>query len=284
MTDRIGLGIALGALAYSLFSFHDAAKKYLVGFLPVWQVLFFRSLTIVLGCLVVGRGELLARVLATPLKRALAARGALTLSAWLCYYSAAKTLPLAQLLTLYFAGPIITTLLAIRLLGERVTRGRWVSLGLGFLGVLLASDPFGLRLSLATGLVLIAACLWGYAVVLMRQIARREPSLLQMFVQNLFFLLATGVLCFASWQQPTGLQLLLLLSVGVLGGVGQFALFETARMVPAAVMATVEYISLVWAFLLGYLVFGDIPAWPVVAGAGLILLAGVLLVLTERRG
>ena len=62
MTDRVTLGIALGVLAYSFFSIHDAGNKWLVATLPVWQVLFFRSSTIVLGCLVWGRGRLLAPV------------------------------------------------------------------------------------------------------------------------------------------------------------------------------------------------------------------------------
>jgi drug/metabolite transporter (DMT)-like permease len=281
--DNVGLGILLGVLAYSLFSLHDATNKYLVAFLPVWQVLFFRSAAIVVGCLAVGRTALLARAVATPLKGPLLFRSAITLSAWLCYYTAAKTMPLAQLLTLYFSSPIMTTLLAIRLLGERISLSRWVSLGLGFAGVLLASDPFGVRFSVATGLVLIASGFWGYAIILMRQIARRETSLLQIFYQNVVFLIATGVLTAFTWQAPTGFQLVLLFAVGVLGGLGQFALFEGARLAPASVMGTVEYTALLWAFLLGWLVFGDEPSAPVAWGAGLILLAGVVLVVMERR-
>jgi uncharacterized membrane protein len=135
--DHIGRGIALGALAYSLFSLHDATNKWLVASLPVWQVLFFRSGVIVLGCLAIGRRPLVRRLAATRLRWPLAARAALTLTAWLAYYTAARTLPLAQLLTLYFSAPIMTTLLAIPLLGERVSGARWVSVLLGFIGVLI---------------------------------------------------------------------------------------------------------------------------------------------------
>ena len=281
--ERVLPGILLGVLAYSLFSMHDATNKYLVAFLPVWQVLFFRSLTIVAACLAIGRGRLLAAAVATPLKLPLLGRGVLTLTAWLCYYTAARSLPLAQLLTLYFSAPIITTVLAIRLLGEHVTRARWISLGIAFGGVLLASDPFGVKLSLATLLVLAAACLWGYAIVLMRQIARRESSLLQMLYQNVCFIAVTGVLTAVNWVAPTPAQMLLLAGVGVLGGLGQYMLFEAARMAPAAVMATVEYSALLWAFVLGWLVFGEIPLPAVWAGAGLICVAGVYMVVMERR-
>ncbi|MCW3473460.1 DMT family transporter [Limobrevibacterium gyesilva] len=282
-SDRTMLGIGLGVFAYSLFALHDASNKWLVATLPVWQVLFFRSVTIVIGAVAVGRTALLSRALETQLKGPLLFRGVITLAAWLCYYTAARSMPLAQLLTLYFSAPIMTTLLAIPLLGERVTAARWISVILGFLGVLIASDPFGVRASLATALVLIAAAFWGYAIILMRQIARRESSLLQMFYQNLCFLVVTGTLTAFSWVPPTTGELVLLLAVGVLGGLGQFSLFEGARFAPASVMGTVEYSSLLWAFVLGYVIWGDIPSLPVFAGAATILAAGIFLVVMERR-
>ncbi len=281
--DRAMAGIGLGVLAYVLFSAHDATIKFLVASLPVWQILFVRSAMITLTCLVVGRTRLIGQAIRTPLKTALLARGVLTLVAWLCYYTAARSLPLAQLITLYFAAPLIVTVLAAPVLGEVVTRARWVAVGVGFVGVMIASDPLGVRLSWPTVLVLFAACLWGYGVLLMRQIARRESSLLQIFASNLVFVIATGAVSLADWHATAPSQLGLLLAVGVLGGLGQFALFEGARLAPASVMATVEYSGLLWAFILGYAIFGDIPRPAVFAGAGLIVCAGILLIRSERR-
>jgi drug/metabolite transporter (DMT)-like permease len=281
--DNVVRGILLGVLAYSLFSIHDATNKWLVATLPVWQVMFFRSVTIVAGALAVGRTPLISRALSTPLKLPLLGRGLLTMVAWLCYYTAAPHMPLAQLMTLYFSAPILTTLLAIPLLGERVTGARWISVLVGFAGVVVASDPFGLRVSWSTALVLVAALFWGYAIILMRQIARAESSLLQILYQNLTFLAFTGPLCLLDWVPPTGFDLLLLLAIGVLGGLGQFVLFEGARLAPASVMATVEYTSLVWAFLLGFLVWGDLPTLAISCGAALILASGLFMVVMERR-
>ncbi len=277
------IGIGLGVLAYGLFSMHDATIKWLVAELPVWQVLFFRSLTIVIFCAGIGRTKLLARAVATPLKLNLALRGAITLIAWLCYYTAARSLPLAQLLSLYFASPLAVTVLAGPLLGERVTRARWAGVLVGFAGIVMATDPLDVRLSLPTVLVLIAATLWGYGIILMRRIARRESSMLQMLYVNGIFLLGTSVACAVTWQTPTWSELALLLAVGVIGGLAQFSLFEGCRHAPASVMATVEYTALIWAFILGYVIWGDIPVPAVFIGAGLILLAGLLLVLTEHR-
>lgn len=282
-TDRVMAGLGLGVMAYALFSVHDATNKYLVASLPVWQVLFFRSVTIVIVCLAIGRRKLLIRLVATPMKVPLAARGLLTLAAWMCYFSASRYLPLAQLLTLYFSAPILTTLLAKPLLGEHVTPMRWVSVLLGFVGVVIAVDPVGMEASWPMLLVLASAAMWGYAIILMRQIARKEPSMLQMLVQNLTFLVLTGALSIFTWVSPDPFQLMLLFAIGVIGGIGQYFLFEGSRLAPAAVMSAMEYTSLLWAFVLGYLIFGDIPTLPVWIGAATILLSGVVLVTSERR-
>src|ERR1700733_397907 len=197
------IGIGLGVLAYAMFSMHDASIKWLVAELPIWQVLFCRSLIIVIFCLAFGRAKLLARALATPLKPNLAVRGAVTLIAWLCYYTASRSLPLAQLLSLYFASPLAVTVLAGPLLGEHVTRARWGAVLVGFAGIVMATDPLDLHLSLPTLLVLIAAAMWGYGVILMRRIARRESSMLQMLYVNGAFLIGTGIACVLTWQTPS---------------------------------------------------------------------------------
>lgn len=277
------IGIAVGVAAYFVFAVHDAGIKWLVAEVPVWQILCFRSATILLLCLAIGRRGLLERAAASPLKRPLAMRGVVNLAAWLCYYSAARSLPLAQLLSLYFAAPLMITIMARQILHEHVTRARWISVAIGFVGVMSASDPFGVRVSFPTVLVLIAAALWGYGIILMRQIARMEPTLLQMLSINTVFFIATGVATMLDWQPVTPSQLALLIGVGVIGGLAQFLVFEAARIIPASVMATVEYTALPWAFLLGYWIWLDIPAPSVFLGAAIIILAGALLVRAERR-
>jgi drug/metabolite transporter (DMT)-like permease len=276
-------GIALGVLAYFVFAVHDAAIKWLVADIPVWQVLFFRSATILIICLAIGGRGLLERAAASSSKGPLAFRGVVMLTAWLCYYSAARSLPLAQLLCLYFAAPLMVTIMARQILHEQVTRARWLSVVIGFAGVLFASDPFGVRASFASLLVLIAAAFWGYGVILMRQIARREPTMLQMLATNSVFFIAAGIACLVHWQPLTVAQVAMLIGVGLIGGLAQFLVFEAARMIQASVMATVEYSALPWAFLFGYWIWLDIPPFAVFFGAALIVLAGAILVRAERR-
>jgi drug/metabolite transporter (DMT)-like permease len=273
----------MGALAYGVFALHDAGIKWLVAGIPVWQVLFFRSATILVVCLAIGRRKLLERAASSPLKRPLAFRGLINLTAWLCYYSAARSLPLAQLLCLYFAAPLMVTIMARQILKENVTRARWTSVTIGFIGVLFASDPFGVRASFPTLLVLIAAAFWGYGIILMRQIARHEGTLLQMLAINAVFLIATGIACVSHWQPITESQLELLIGVGLVGGLAQFLVFEAARMIPASVMATLEYSALPWAFLFGFWIWRDVPPVAVFVGAALIIVAGGVLLRAERQ-
>jgi drug/metabolite transporter (DMT)-like permease len=281
--ERQALGMMLALLAYSMLAMQDATVKWLVDTVPVWQVLFLRSALLVLGCSVAGGRPLLLHAVTTPTWALLARRGAVTLAAWVCYFNAARFLQLGELVTLYFTAPIIVTLLASPLLGEQVGRVRWAAVGLAFLGAVLAANPVGLSMSPATLLVLTAALLWGYGVILTRQIARRETSLLQMFFNNCFFLVLTGIACVFTWHSPSGVEMWLLLCVGLLGGFGQYCLFESAQHAPVSLTAPLEYTALVWAFLLGFLVWGDALRPGVFLGAALILVAGLVLLLTQRH-
>lgn len=275
------MGLALAA--YSLLAVQDATVKWLVSTVPVWQILFVRSAILVAGCLIFGGRPLLRHVSATPTLPLLGLRGAVTLAAWFCYFTAARTLPLGQLTTLWFTAPVIVTLLAVPLLGETVSRARWTAVILGFAGTALAANPADIALSSPAALVVVAATLWGVGVILTRRIARQERSIVQMLANNFFFLVVTGVGAILNWHLPTVTELLLLLQVAGLGGIGQFCLFESARHAPASLAAPLEYVALIWAFLFGALVWGDIPRPTVFVGASLIVAAGLVIVLTERH-
>jgi drug/metabolite transporter (DMT)-like permease len=275
------IGIGLTVVAYFFFSIHDASIKWLVAGLPVMQILFCRSIFIVTVAVARGGRPLLNRAMVTPLRRALIVRGAVILVAWLCYYTAARSLTLAKLTTIYFAAPIGVTLLAIPMLGERVTKARWVGVILGFVGVVIACNASVTGVSLPELLALIAAGLWAYALILLRQVARSEGTLLQILYTNGAFLVGTGVTMPFLWQTPGPFEALILGCVGLLGTIGQFSLFEAIRHAQASVLATFEYTALIWAFILGFLIWGDIPRPEVFVGAAAILLSGLFVALVE---
>ena len=201
--DRVYAGILLTSLSYFLFTVHDAAVKLLVASIPVWQVLFFRSLTILAGCLRVRRQALFAEARHSPIVRPMFLRSFLILSAWLCYYTAARDLQLAELTTIYYAAPIIITVLSVFILGETVPLAALGAVALGFVGVFIACDPAELGLSLPVLLVLAAAFLWGLSIVLLRKIALQEKTIVQMILNNGFFLVTAGLPLIYLWQTPS---------------------------------------------------------------------------------
>lgn len=281
--DRVMAGIVLTSLAYFLFAVHDAVIKLLVVSFAVWQVMFFRSVTILAGCVAAGGPRILAEAAASPILGKMFLRSFLILSAWLCYYTAARDLQLAELTTIYFAAPVIITVMSIPLLGEVVPAGRWVAVLTGFVGVFVACNPVGIGLSLPVLLVLAAAFLWSLSIVLLRMIAMREKTLVQLVLNNGFFLVVAGAGMAFTWVTPGPLELALLAGAGVLGGFGQFTLFEGMKRAPVSIIAPFEYTSLVWAFLLGWLIWRDVPRPEVFWGAALIVAAGLIIVLGERR-
>jgi len=276
-------GVGLGIAGYGLFSLQDAAVKWLVEDYAVWQVLFVRSLTLTaLLVLIAGRSGVGA-ALGSRNKGPLLLRALVILAAWLCYYTAARHLGLAELTTLYYAAPIFVTVLSILILRERVYAARWIAIGVGFLGVIVAADPTGRPDLLPAALVLVAAALWAWSNILIRQIMAYETTLNQMLFSNGAFLLLTGATMPWMWSAPDMEGWLLMVGLGVLSGAGQYLLFEGFRLAPASAIAPCEYTALAWAFLLGYLIWSDVPSESVFLGAGLIVLASVVLVVSEHR-
>lgn len=280
--ERVFAGILFVSLSYFLFTVHDAVIKLLVVAIPVWQVLFFRSVTILVGCLVFGGKPIFAEAARSPIVRPMFLRSFLIMTAWLCYYTAARDLQLAELTTIYYAAPIIVTVLSIFLLNEKVPLIRWGAVAIGFLGVFIACDPANLGFSLPVLLVLAAASLWGLSIVLMRKIAMQEKSIVQMVLSNGFFLVTTGLPLFYFWTTPSLREVCLLVGSGALAGFAQFTLFEGMKRAPASVIAPFEYTALVWSFLLGYLIWGDVPRSGVFVGACLIIGAGLVIVASEH--
>lgn len=283
MKTAVGAGILLSSLAYFLFAMHDAMIKLLVESTTVWQILFCRSIAILLGCYILGGRSLAVETVKSPALRPMMLRSLFLLAAWLCYFNAARHLPLADLTTLYFAAPIAAILLAIPILGEKVPMSSWIAVLTGFAGVVIASNPTGLSTGWPVYLALIAAVCWAIATTLLRTTSHSASSMVQMTMTNVFFLALTTPMALVSWTMPSGPTQILLLAVGVIGGIGQLSYFEALRRAPISVIAPLEYTALIWAFALGYAIWQEVPGPNVWAGAVLIAGAGLIILLAERR-
>jgi drug/metabolite transporter (DMT)-like permease len=276
-------GIAMGASAYSLFAFHDALIKGIIMDVPVVQIVFLRSVVIVLGCLALSRGTVVADLRRSSGKGLILLRAALTLAAWCMYYTMGRYLPLATMTTLYYVAPVITLILAVIFLRERLTLPRVSAAILGFVGVLVACNPAGLNIAWPELFVLGAAALWACAMIVMRSIPRTDSALAQIFGINGFNVLAMGAFAAFTWQPMDARTLSVVVITGMMGGAAQYLLVNAARLVPAGVLGTVEYSALVWAFVFGFLFWQEVPALYVYVGAVLIVAAGAFVAFSEQR-
>jgi drug/metabolite transporter (DMT)-like permease len=276
-------GILSVSGAFAIFTLHDAGIKWLVaGYAPL-QVLFVRSAVILVICLCIGRKPVVLRSARSPIRNALLLRSLGLLGAWLSFYTAARSLQLAELTTIYFASPLMVAALAVPILHERVSPARWGSIVVGFVGVLIACRPDVHAPAAAIGLALLAACLWAGSMILIRQVALKESTQVQMMTSSFAFVVMTGPAMAWFWVTPHWSQLALMASIGTLGAVAQFLLIEGIKRAPASVVSPLEFTALVWSFVLGYVIWGDVPSRYVFAGAGLILISGALIIVGEWR-
>jgi drug/metabolite transporter (DMT)-like permease len=255
--------------------------KWLVADHTVWEILFVRSVTITVLCLAIGRGPLVRQVLVSTNKGPLVLRGAVILGAWLCYYRAARDLQLAELVTIYFAAPLMVTALSVLLLKEQVRWQRWAGTTLGFVGVIVACEPGG---SVSGGpilLTLLAALLWAYSNILVRRISAFETTIMQMLFANAAFVIACGVTLPWTWTGADMAELALMVVLGLSGAAAQYLLLESFRLAPASLIAPFEYTSLLSAFALSFLIWGDVPRLAVFLGAALIIASGAVVIGAE---
>jgi S-adenosylmethionine uptake transporter len=277
------LGLGLAMAGHAVFSVQDAVVKWLVAGHAVWQILFMRSVTITLISVALAARTGLALSLRTQQKPLIFTRAACMLFAWLSYYTAARSLTLPDLVTLYYASPLFVTVLAVFVLGERVYAARWVAVSVGFAGVLVAANPTGRADLLPAALVLLAAFLWGWAGILSRMIARTEKTETQMLFTNGLFVMVCGVTMPWLWRDPDLFELFLMVGIGCISGLGQYLVYESMRHAPASVVAPSSYTSLAWAFLWGLVIWGDVPENTVFAGAGIIVLGSLIMLWAEWR-
>ena len=291
-------GIALKLASVFLFITMASLIKAVSAHVPPGQAVFFRSFFAmpVIVAWLAWRGDL-ATGFRVRSRLAHAWRGLIGTGAMACGFAALGLLPLPEVTAIGYAAPLLTVLFAALLLGERLRAFRLSAVGLGLVGVLIVLWP---RLSVeALGDValagavfaLLSAALRALAHVQIRRMAVVEETSAIVFYFSLtataFSLLTLplglvwpGTL---GWVWPTPLEAGLLVAAGLIGGVAQILLTSAYRFADASLLAPFDYASMLFAIAIGYTVFAEVPTWPMLGGAGLVIAAGVLIVWRERR-
>src|SRR5476651_1102117 len=278
-----------------LFAAMSALVRQLGDVAPVGQLVFFRSACAIPPVLLIYalRGELMSAV-RTSRPFGQLGRGALSVGGMFTNFSALTRLPLADATAISFASPLITVALAAVILKEQVRFYRWTAVLLGFGGVIVMLIPhFDLSNYAAVGtatvatigsiLALISAFCNAGTVIQTRRLAQSETTSSIVFYFSLVTALAGAVTLPFAWHTPTGSELLALTSLGVFGGIAHIFLTESYRHAAASVIAPFDYSAMLWALLLGYWVFGELPSALVYVGATIVACAGLFVIWRERQ-
>ena len=199
-----------------------------------------------------------------------ALRGVLNAIAMLTYFYAVTITPLATVAALAFTSPLFATLLAIVILRERVGIRRWMGLLIGFGGALLIIRPGAGTIEFGAIMVLVSSMAWGGALVVIKILGRTETSLVTTSYGALFLLPITGATALFAWQWPTPEQWLLLAAIGGLGSITQICIAQAFREADATVVLPFDFTKLVWATLIGYAFFAEIPDGMTITGGAII--------------
>ncbi|HTT07375.1 MAG TPA: DMT family transporter [Gammaproteobacteria bacterium] len=204
------------------------------------------------------------------------ARSWFGLSAMYCFFYAIGHMPLAEAVLLNYSSPIFTALIAWTWLGERASPKIFIAIGLGLLGVGLILKPGGVPWSGAAWVGAISAVLAALAMVNIRRMADTEPIFRIVFYFSLISVATSGVPLLWAWRTPNLHVLATMAAAGLMASAGQLLLTYSYSTAPAARVGTLSYSTVVFAALIGWVLWGERPDWLSVAGAVLIGTAGML--------
>jgi drug/metabolite transporter (DMT)-like permease len=280
-------GIALQLLALAVFVCMDTMLKLLTAHFAVPQLMWARFLFSLLAAALFFRlvtGRLPWRSRAPWLQ---AARSLLLAASNLLFSSALVHLPLTDCTAIGFASPLFTVALAAAWLKERVGARRWLGVGIGFVGVMIAlRPPFltgGAPMHPAAILPLGTAASFAVYQILTGKLATIDDPRTTILHTGFAASLATSLAQPFVWTPPGLPDWGLLVALGLLGGVGHGLLVLAYARAPASLLAPMSYTQLLWATASGVLVFGDWPDLTTLGGAAVIALGGVLVALPDRR-
>lgn len=284
MNDRIPLAIATRLLSAFLFATMNAVIKLAQAHgASLGEILFYRQFVaaILVGTVVVaGPGAVSLKTAKFP---AHVLRAVVGLSAMACTFSAILALPLAEATTLGFTMPIFATILGALILREKTGIHRWGAVVLGFVGVLIVAQPGAANFPIWGAVAgLAGAFLTAMVSILLRQISRTEQTLTIVFWFSTLSLLPLGLVYAYAAQAHPPVTWLLMIGVGALGGVAQLAMTSALGLGPVSVVAPMDYSSLIWAAVYGWVIFAVLPDAATWIGAPVIVASGLYIVWREH--
>ena len=276
MLSKNQLGFFYMFISVCAFSLMDVLVKWSEAY-PIGQVLFFRGFFGVIPILFLIPRERFIDFYKTtrPLlhfKRCLSG-----LIALVAIFIALRNLPLATVVSITFAAPIFTTIFSIFLLNEKVGLYRWLAVLVGFVGIIVITEPGFSSLNFYYIYPIIFCLGLSYVAIAIRKLSTTEPVWLISFFFS-FSIAILGLLSlFQGWVMPNFLDLFLLSMVGILGGLANLWLSQSYKLSEVSLVTPLKYLALVFAIIFGYFIWSEVPTLKTLMGALLVILSSFII-------
>jgi drug/metabolite transporter (DMT)-like permease len=266
-----------------LFAGSSATSKWLVGTYPIGEVLFTRSFASLVGCSLVilpytGLAVFRTRRIRDHLARSVSQ--SISQSFLLVAFS---LMPLASAVAINFSAPLFATLASILFLKERVGAVRWAAIGVGFLGVLLVANPGPDSFQKGSLFALLNAVLYGTVTAGVRGMTATESAETLTMYQMVLLTTAFALLLPFGFIMPTWTIAAVMVANGLGNALGQYWWTRALHLAPTSAVAPFNYFMLVWAIILGFLVWGDVPTLHLLVGSAVVVGSGFFLLWWESR-
>jgi drug/metabolite transporter (DMT)-like permease len=276
-------GILAMVAAVGLLSLMDGGLKVLAAHYPPLQVTALRalaSLPIVVAWIAWRGGFSQLLRVRWPLHLL---RGVLGIAMLSFFAYALKHVSLSDAYSIFFVSPLLITALSVPILGERVDWRRWAAIAVGLGGVLIVLEPTGEGVLTLAGIAcLLAAAAYAISAITMRVLGRTDSTQAMMFWLTTMMAIGAGALAAPDWHSIRSGDWPVIAGVAVTGALGQYAITEAFRRGEASVVAPFEYTALAWGLAIDWFVWSIAPALRMLAGAAVIVAAGIYLVHRER--
>ena len=258
------------------FSLMDVIVKWSDDY-PVGQVLFFRGFCGIIPILFLIPKDRFLDFYKTErpilhIKRCLAG-----LIAIVSIFVALRNLPLATVVSISFASPIFTTIFSIFLLNEKVGFYRWLAVFVGFIGIIIISEPGFSSLNIYYIYPIIFCLGLSYVAIAIRKLSTTEPVWLISFFFSFAIMIFSFFSLYQEWIMPSVIDLILLSSIGILGGTANLWLSQSYKFSEVSLVSPLKYLALVFAIVFGYFVWDEIPTLKTLLGALLVILSSFII-------
>jgi drug/metabolite transporter (DMT)-like permease len=270
------------AIAAVLFVAMHTIVRGMSGELHPFEIAFFRAFlgVFVLAPVVIrDRG---ASLRTTNLKLHLL-RGVLNAGAMLSFFYGLSITPLAQVTALGFSAPLFATVLAVIFLGEVVRIRRWTAIVIGFVGTLIILRPGVIEVGIGPILIILSSAIWSVALMVIKVMTRTDSSVTISLYASLFLSPIVLAAAFPFWEWPSLEQFARMFVLATFGTIAQTLMNQSLKLADISVILPVDFTKLIWAAILGFLVFGEIPDIYTWVGGFLIFASTTYIAIRESR-